>query len=500
MTIDPGLRRLVLRTLLPSFGGRTATGDGIGAGAALTGALTPPQWAVDLVGEGLAGYCLFGYNIASPGQLAALTAQLRGARADVLISLDEEGGDVTRLHHRTGSPYPGNAALGVVGDFGLTRRIYAAIGQDLRKAGVTLNLAPTVDVNVATDNPIIGTRSFGADAAQVAAHTAAAVVGLQSTGVAACAKHFPGHGATVTDSHLGLPTVDISEQLLRDRELHPFATAVAADAKSIMTAHIRVPAVTGDMPATFSRRVLHDLLRVEFGFAGVVVTDALEMAGAAAYAGGISQAAVLSLAAGADLLCIGADVDLALTEEVAAGITAAIGDGRLVLSRVEEAARRNAELAAWTQGNFPTEIEPEIGYTAAARAIRVEGSVDGLASPLVVQLVAGHSIAEGPVPWGLSPHVAAGQAEQLVADPSDVTAASLTAKAGERPIVIVGRHIHRSEAARQLTEALTAGHPTVVVEMGWPATWRPAGVRAFMNTFGASRANGRAAAAALNLA
>lgn len=500
MTIDPGLRRLVLQTLLPSFGGRTAAGDGIGAGTSDTGALVAPQWAVDLVTQGLAGYCLFGYNIATPDQLAKLTAQLRGGRPDVLISLDEEGGDVTRLYHRTGSPYPGNAALGVVGDYSLTRRIYTAIGQDLRRAGVTLNLAPTVDVNVATDNPIIGTRSFGADAAQVAAHSAAAVVGLQSTGVAACAKHFPGHGATVTDSHLGLPTVDISEELLRDRELHPFATAVAADAKSIMTAHIRVPALTGDQPATFSRRVLHDLLRTEFGFAGVIVTDALEMAGAASAAGGIPQAAVLSLAAGADLLCIGADVDLDLVEQVVAEIIASVGDGRLALSRLEDAAARNAELAAWTQGNFPTEIEPGLGYAAAARAVRVEGSLDEVVNPLVVQLVAGHSIAEGPVPWGLSPHVAAGQAEQLVADPSDVTAAELSAKAGDRPIVIVGRHIHRSEAARTLTEALSAGHPTVVVEMGWPAAWRPAGFRAFMNTFGASRANGRAAATALNLA
>jgi beta-N-acetylhexosaminidase len=500
MMIDAGLRRLVLQTLLPSFGGRTETGGGIGAGASEAGALAAPQWAVDLIAEGLAGYCLFGYNIASPEQLAALTAQLRTGRADVLISLDEEGGDVTRLYHRTGSPYPGNAALGVVGDFGLTRRIYTAIGQDLRQAGVTLNLAPTVDVNVATDNPIIGTRSFGADPAQVAAHSAAAVVGLQSTGVAACAKHFPGHGATVTDSHLGLPTVDISEQLLRDRELAPFATAVASDAKSIMTAHIRVPSITGDRPATFSRRALHDLLRVEFGFTGVIVTDALEMAGAASAAGGIPQAAVLSLAAGADLLCIGADVDLALIEQVAAEIIAALGDGRLDQARVEDAAARNAELATWTQGNFPTEIEPGLGYAAAARAVRVEGSLDGLDGPLVVQLVAGHSIAEGPVPWGLSRHVPAGQAEQLVVDPSDVTAASLIAKAGERPIVIVGRHIHRSDTARRLTEAITSAHPTVVVDMGWPAAWRPAGARAFMNTFGASRANGRAAATALHLA
>jgi beta-N-acetylhexosaminidase len=500
MTIDPGLRRLVLKVLLASFGGRAETGGGIGAGKLDRRAYAAPQWAVDLVCEGLAGYCLFGYNIASPEQLATLTAQLRAARPDVLLSLDEEGGDVTRLHHRSGSPYPGNAALGAVGDFGLTRRIYQAIGQDLRAAGINLNLAPTVDVNVATDNPIIGTRSFGADAVQVAAHAAAAVVGLQSTGVAACAKHFPGHGATVDDSHLGLPTVDITEQVLRERELPPFATVVAADAKSIMTAHIRVPAVTGDGPATFSRRVLHDLLRVEYGFTGAIVTDALEMAGAASAAGGIEKAAVRSLAAGNDLLCIGADVDRELVERIVAEIAAAVGDGRLALDRIEEAAARNSELAAWTQGSFPADIEPDLGYAAAKRAIRVEGSVRDLINPLVVQLVAGHSLAEGPVPWGLGPHLAAGRAEQLIVDPGGTSAASLLAKAGERPIVLVGRHLHRTAAARGIAEALAASHPIAVVEMGWPAAWRPRGAQAFLNTFGASRANGHAATVALGLA
>jgi beta-N-acetylhexosaminidase len=232
----------------------------------------------------------------------------------------------------------------------------------------------------------------------------------------------------------------------------------------------------------------------------VIVTDALEMAGAAAAAGGIEKAAVLSLAAGNDLLCIGADVDAELIEQIIAEIVTAIGDGRLDLARVEDAAARTAELAAWTLGNFPTEIEPDLGYAAAARAIRVEGSLTEIANPLVVQLVAGHSIAEGPVPWGLGAHLSPGQAEHLVVDTADTTAASLLAKAGDRPIVVVGRHIHRTATARQLTEALAAAHPVAVVDMGWPAAWRPAGARAFMHTFGASRANGRAAAIALGLA
>jgi beta-N-acetylhexosaminidase len=201
---DPGYRRLALSTLLAAFPGKS-----------------PPESALRLVADGLAGQVLFGYNIADAEQVAALTAALRTARTDVLIGIDEEGGDVTRLAHATGSPYPGNAALGTVDDPGLTRRVYRAIGDELAAAGINFNLAPTVDVNTAEDNPVIGTRSFGADPGRVSTHAAAAVVGLQQAGVAACAKHFPGHGATVVDSHLALPTVDVPLELLRERDLPP---------------------------------------------------------------------------------------------------------------------------------------------------------------------------------------------------------------------------------------------------------------------------------------
>src|SRR6202042_2722824 len=181
----------------------------------------------------------FGPNIAGPAQLADLTARLRSAAAEPLIAIDEEGGDVTRIGHLVGSRYPGNAALGAVDDVALTRAVYHALG-------INVDLAPSVDVNTAADNPVIGTRSFGADTDLVARHAAAAVTGLQAAGVAACAKHFPGHGSTVTDSHYELPTVDVPLEILRRRDLPPFAAVIAADAKAIMTAHIRVPVLTGE--------------------------------------------------------------------------------------------------------------------------------------------------------------------------------------------------------------------------------------------------------------
>jgi beta-N-acetylhexosaminidase len=476
---DPELRRLALRTVLASFPGHYA-----------------PPWAVELVADGLAGHTFYGYNVGDTEQLRRLTEQLRAARGDVLLAIDEEGGDVTRLAHATGSPYPGNAALGAVGDLTLTRRVYRAIGAELAAAGLNLNLAPTVDVNTADDNPVIGTRSFGADAVQVSAHAAAAVVGLQQTGVAACAKHFPGHGATVTDSHHEMPIVDVSLDVLHQRELPPFAAVVAADAKAIMTAHIQVPRLTGNDPATFSRRALVDLLRNDLGFTGTVVTDALEMQGAAASAGGVPRAAVRALAAGADLLCLGSEVDAALVEAVAAEIVAAVEDGRLDLARVEQASARVAALGAWTLGHDRDESDPQLGYDAARRAVRVEGSVEGLANPLVVQLASDSSIAEGAVPWGLAPHT---HFEPVWVRADETTVEQLIALADGRPIVLVGRHLHRHPVTRALAENLAKAYPVVVVEMGWPSAWRPAGARAFIVTYGASHANGRAAAEALGL-
>ena len=150
---------------------------------------------------GLAGVTVFGPNIDGAEQLGALIARLRAAADEPVIAIDEEGGDVTRIAHLTGSPYPGNAALGAVDDPALTRAVYQALGTDLAALGINLNLAPSVDVNTEAGNPVIGTRSFGADPVVVARHAAAAVAGLQSAGVAACAKHFPGHGSTSIDSH-----------------------------------------------------------------------------------------------------------------------------------------------------------------------------------------------------------------------------------------------------------------------------------------------------------
>jgi beta-N-acetylhexosaminidase len=226
----------------------------------------------------------------------------------------------------------------------------------------------------------------------------------------------------------------------------------------------------------------------------VVITDALEMKGAALIAGGVPKAAVRALDAGADLLCVGAKVDAALIESVAREIVGAVGDGRLTLARLEQAYTRTSDLAKWTlTARTGIDASPGLGVDAARRAVRVEGSLAELGGPLVVRLISGHSIAEGRVPWGLEPHLNGVEHVSVVA--ASASAAELVARAGSRPIIVVGRRVGAGAASRSLIERLAAAHPVGVVEMGWPSSWRPAGVRAFVLSYGASFANGRAVAA-----
>jgi beta-N-acetylhexosaminidase len=259
-----------------------------------------------------------------------------------------------------------------------------------------------------------------------------------------------------------------------------------------------VPELTGDDPATLSRAALTGLLREEMGFAGVIVTDALEMKGASATYG-VPGAAVRSLDAGADLLCLGAQVDAALVEATAAGIVDAVRSGLLPVSRLEQAAARVADLVGWAAGRANGAVhDPGLGLAAARRALRVEGVLPVLDAPLVVQLDSAATIAVGDVPWGVTPYlVEASPTAQVIRIPagSDGTAAvTVAAAAAGRPIVVVARDTHRHPWARAFVEELAARHPGVVlVEMGWPAAWRPLGVLAYVATYGAGQVNARAA-------
>lgn len=478
---------------------------------------TAPDWLLRRVGEGLSSVGLFGRNIETPEQLAALTAQLRAERDDVLVAIDEEGGDVTRLEVRHGSSFPGNLALGAVDDPELTRAVAQELGRRLAECGVNLNWAPSADVNSNPDNPVIGVRSFGADPHLVARHTAAYIEGLQAAGVAACTKHFPGHGDTAVDSHHALPRIDVDLDTLHARELVPFRAAIAAGSKSVMSAHILLPALDPDRPATLSPQILTGLLRNELGYDGLIVTDGMEMqAISATY--GIERGSVLAIAAGADAICVGGGLeDEATVLRLRDALVAAVRAGELPEERLADAAARVRALASWTQrarravpepgaatqeGTAPgTGIASDIGLVAARRALRLSGAADPLTEPAYVAAftpVANIAVGDE-TPWGVAAELARvlpGTATDTYSGETEEPAASVIRAAGERRIVAVVRDAHRHAWMREaLTTLLAECSDTVVVEMGVPQA-EPRGAL-YIVTHGAARVCGVAAAEAI---
>ncbi|WP_244632404.1 MULTISPECIES: glycoside hydrolase family 3 N-terminal domain-containing protein [unclassified Microbacterium] len=232
-----------------------------------------PQWLRDELRDGLAGVVYFGQNVGDG--LPALSAEILAANPDALIGIDEEGGSVTRLESATGSTVPGAAQLGLLDDLAATERTGAELARRVRAVGANVVLGPVADVNTDPRNPVIGVRAFGDDEALVSRHVIATIDGIQDAGVAACVKHFPGHGDTHMDSHHALPEITLDLEEFERVHLEPFRAAVDAGVDAVMTAHIVVPA-WGPQPATLNPRVL-GMLR-DWGFDGVIITDALDMA------------------------------------------------------------------------------------------------------------------------------------------------------------------------------------------------------------------------------
>ena len=430
-----------------------------------------PDWLRPWLAEGLGGVVLFARNVRGPDQVAALCAELRAEQPSLLVATDEEGGDVTRLEAAAGSSFPGNLALGAVDDVALTRRVAAAIGGELAAAGIDLDLAPVADVVVDSANPIVGVRSFGSDPLLVARHVAAFVEGVQSRGVAACAKHFPGHGETSADSHLELPVADADRVTLLARALPPFHAAVEAGVRAVMTAHIRFPALGGD-PATLSPEVI-GLLRDELGFGGLVITDALEMRAISGTVG-LEEGAVRALAAGADALCLGADRTPDEVERIRGAIVEAARSGRLPEDRLHEAAVRVAETAAWTDPK--PHRDREAGAEAARRALRIEGDPRIGLGALVIECRPEATIAAGESGRGLAELLPTAEVAPLRKGDA------LPDPAGRR-LVLVVRDAHRHAWQRDL---LRPG--AIVVETGFPV-WKPDGAAAYIVTHGAGRSN-----------
>jgi len=288
---------------------------------------------------GLGGVILFSRNIEEPEQVAELAFDASRIVPDLplWVSIDQEGGRVARLKAPF-TEWPPMATLGRSGDVRLAERFARALAIELKTVGITLDYAPVLDIHTNPKNPVIGDRALAEKAEEVARLGAAIIRTLQGEGIAACGKHFPGHGDTSTDSHVELPLVAHPPDRLRAVELLPFKAAIDAGVATVMTAHVLVPSLDENRPASLSRRIVHDLLREELKYEGVILSDDLEMkAVAAEYE--VPSAAVLAIQAGCDgaLICGGDhDTQAAALE----ALVHAVEDERVPMSRVDDALMR----------------------------------------------------------------------------------------------------------------------------------------------------------------
>lgn len=321
----------------------------------------------------------FAQNLTSTRQAYHLVQAMQQAAVDgggvpMLICTDQEGGSVYRLG--SGTALPGNMALGATGDPYYSYLAGRIMGSELRALGINTNLAPVVDVNNNASNLVIGIRAYSDDPEVVGQMASSAISGMAEFDVIACAKHFPGHGDTATDSHYGLPRVDKSLEQLRQCELLPYEIAIDRGAQMIMTAHILYPQLedgkeisrkTGKaeaLPATMSPKIITGLLKEDMGFDGIVVTDAMNMAGVADYWDPV-QAVVLAFQAGVDLVCMPCTLqkeeDVQKLEAIVQGVEAAVADGTLPLARIEDAVRRiltvkqDRGILGWQAENYTLE-------------------------------------------------------------------------------------------------------------------------------------------------
>jgi beta-N-acetylhexosaminidase len=422
------------------------------------------------------GVLLFARN--TGGDVRALIAALRGC-GDIapLVAIDQEGGRVARITDPAlVAQFPSAMALAAGGDAASCERAGTLLGRDLARLGVSVDFAPCADLALERRNTVIGTRSFGDAPDAVAARCTAFARGLETGGVAAALKHFPGHGATALDSHLSLPRVSVDAATWRARDLVPFARAIAAGAPSIvMTAHIVLEALDPAAPATLSAPVLTGLLRDELGFDGLIATDCLEMDAIAATIG-TSAGAVRALAAGADLLLMSHRLDRAWA--AADAIVGAIESGDVPLARLQSAAARVRRLRERyaVLVPFEGELDAREPLHAAQRAVTlVRGDVRLRPGKPVSVISFEGTIADGAAgARSATPSLSAALrarrwkselmrvALEPDADDIDLLLAHLPAL-GDRNFVLVIRRAHLYPAQRAAIERIVERVPEAIV-------------------------------------
>lgn len=446
-----------------------------------------PDWLKSWLDKGLGGVTLFSSNCPSLEETAALIAEIRRYSPKVIISIDEEGGDVTRLFVREGSPFPTPAMLGKANDLQLTNDVFFELGKILRQIGVDLNFAPVGDVPVRRENPIVGVRAFSDDFEIVCNHLVQAVAGMQRAGVAACIKHFPGHGGVEEDSHHVLPKLNGSLEELQSTHLAPFLRAIEAKAQSVMVGHIITPALDGENPASLSKKIITDYLKGELGFGGIVVTDALDM-GALGGTKKIASSALRAISAGADLLCFSGLFDQSLFVESSFALIkeSAMKDETLAKEIIE----RSNFLTSWQppqpEGSSAKQPLP-IGKIAAGFEIHGDVKINK-PNVQLIELSADPTIAAGFVAWGMRRAISKiGKSVKL--ESSD----SAHKIDPDSQLVVAFRDAYRDKRILNILGKIEQSHPqTIFVDMGWPTySFAPKNI---IRTFGSSAVASDAAA------
>ncbi|MFD9432923.1 glycoside hydrolase family 3 protein [Streptomyces sp. NPDC060002] len=441
-------------------------------------------------------YFAWAHNTRDPRQIADLSDGIQRASLQqprglpVLISTDQEHGAVCRVG-RPATLFPGAMAIGAGGSHADARTLGRLAGRELRAMGIRQDYSPVADVNVNPANPVIGVRSFGADPEAVAALVAAETEGYQAAGVAATAKHFPGHGDTTVDSHTGFPVITHSREEWETLDAVPFRAAITAGVDSLMTAHILVPSLddSGD-PATLSRPIVTGILREKLGYDGVVVTDALDMAGVRTKYGD-ARVPVLALRAGVDQLLNPPDLDVAWH-----AVLKAVQDGELTEDRLDVSVLRILRLKARLGLLDEPYVSPaDVGRTvgapehlAAADRIAERTTTllvnEGPLLPLSPRthprlLVVGADPASPTGTTGPPTGVLAAALTELgftatalstgTAPSAGTIAAAVTAAGGADAVVVATYNVAAADAQRTLVEQLAAtGRPVVAVAVRNP--------------------------------
>ena len=436
--------RLILSTFSPGFGGAVV-----------------PEWIKPWLENGLGSVTLFASNTPNFETASNLISEIRSYNPDVLIAIDEEGGDVTRLFVREGSRYPTPALLGQCDDEDLTFRSYSSMGAILKSLGVDITYAPVADVVAYENNPIVGVRSFGMSSDVVNRHVLRAVQGLQSSGVSACVKHFPGHGAVLEDSHHDLPRIKLSKNDYERVHIEPFKNAIASGVSAVMIGHLIAECLDPNLPASLSSKILRDYLRSELGFKGLIVTDALDM-GAIGGPTKIHESALNALTAGADLLCFSGMGDQSqFVVNSFEWIQSAFNRGEISEDSFIESSQRIGEIRV--KNLESSKVEQNIDYKELISGFEVLGDVELSSSAInLVEIGTKPTIAAGDVSWGIHREL------RSVGITCEIHASDAENLASKK-LVVAFRDAYRDGPLLATLNRLNQRFPDAIfIDMGWP--------------------------------